>query len=135
MNDEVQLERLEAASIKMSAPERETYLAQPDVLPASRTEIPKGYKRCTKCGTVKKIYMFNRNAEAKDGCTSQCKDCQKRPRVSRMQKTSTRKLTRSTTRSTKRPSRPRADNTIRNIKRSLKLSTRSTARQRPASVR
>lgn len=49
----------------------------PDELPKGTKNIPEGYKRCTKCGMVKKIDLFNRNSQSKDGLTTQCKECQK----------------------------------------------------------
>lgn len=77
MSDEMQEERLTQAGIVLTPAELKLYLTRPDILPSSTTTIPKGYKRCTKCKNIKKIYLFNKNTQAKDGCTCQCKECQK----------------------------------------------------------
>lgn len=68
-------ERLDMASTVMSEDEFEQFCAAPETV--SGKTIPKGYKLCHKCGTIKKITAFNKNKAAKDGCTSQCKECQK----------------------------------------------------------
>lgn len=78
MSNEAQLERLEDAKIPMSQKEITDYLKATDILPIDTTEIPKGYKKCTKCGSIMKLYLFNRNAQSKDNCTSHCKECQKK---------------------------------------------------------
>lgn len=76
MPQDIQITRLVDAGVQMTAAEQAEYLAAADELPKNTTTLPKGYKRCTKCGIAKKIYLFNRNAQAKDNCTSQCKACQ-----------------------------------------------------------
>ena len=76
MPQDVQITRLADAGVQMTAAEQDKYLLCADELPKDTASIPKGYKRCTKCGAIKKIYLFNRNAQAKDNCTSQCKACQ-----------------------------------------------------------
>lgn len=76
MPQDVQIARLADAGVQMTADEQAKYLMCVDELPPTTEIIPKGYKRCTKCGAIKKIYLFNRNAQAKDNCTSQCKACQ-----------------------------------------------------------
>lgn len=70
------LDRLQAAGITLSESAAQHYINAPDVL-TDTTVIPAGYKRCTKCGKIKKLYLFNKNAQAKDNCTCQCKECQK----------------------------------------------------------
>lgn len=77
MNDEIQIARLTDAHVVMSPEEKKAYLNMSDVLEKPPTVLPKGYKRCTKCKVVKKLYMFNKNSQAKDNCTCQCKECQK----------------------------------------------------------
>lgn len=78
MPDNVQSERLDLAGIQMTDKELQMYLAKPDTVPVTPgVAIPKGYKRCTKCGTISKLHLFNKNTQSKDGCTSQCKECQK----------------------------------------------------------
>jgi hypothetical protein len=72
-----QLNRAHDYGIKFSIVEQEKYLSMPNELLKGISNIPLGYKRCTKCGNIKKIYLFNRNSQAKDGCTTQCKECQK----------------------------------------------------------
>jgi hypothetical protein len=72
-----QLKRACDFGVKFSTAEQEKYLNMPDELPKGTSAVPTGYKRCTKCGSIKKIYLFNRNSQAKDGCTTQCKECQK----------------------------------------------------------
>ena len=69
-------ERLDMAKIVFTPEQFKKYLVAPDVLEAA-SPIPVGYKYCTKCHKCKKITMFNKNSNAKDGCTSRCKDCQK----------------------------------------------------------
>jgi 5-methylcytosine-specific restriction endonuclease McrA len=69
-------ERLELAGIRLSDAELAKFCAAPDTLEPTGTP-PKGYKKCNKCGRILKITSFNKNVMAKDGCTSQCKDCQK----------------------------------------------------------
>lgn len=76
MSQDIQISRLCDAGVQMSPSEQERYLQMEDELPKDAATLPAGYKRCTKCGAVKKIYLFNRNAQAKDNCTSQCKACQ-----------------------------------------------------------
>lgn len=78
MPDDVQRERLDLAGIQMTAKELKDYLAMPDTLPVTPgVTIPKGYKRCSKCGVIAKLHLFNKNGQAKDNCTTQCKECQK----------------------------------------------------------
>lgn len=77
MNEDVQITRLSDSHIVMSAEEKQAYISMPDILNNPPDVLPKGYKRCTKCGVVKKIYLFNKNSQAKDNCTCQCKECQK----------------------------------------------------------
>jgi hypothetical protein len=77
MSNDEQLLRVAEYGIKMTDAEQMRYLQMDDTLSLSSGNIPNGYKRCTKCGGVKKIYLFNRNSQAKDGCTTQCKECQK----------------------------------------------------------
>lgn len=72
-----QLIRVLDSGIKMSVNEQTAYQKMPDILPSNTTEIPRGFKKCTKCGEIKKLYLFNRNSQSKDGCTTQCKECQK----------------------------------------------------------
>ena len=73
---DTQIARLADAGVQLTAEEQAKYLLCLDELPKGTVTIPKGYKRCTKCGAIKKIYLFNRNSQAKDNCTSQCKACQ-----------------------------------------------------------
>lgn len=68
-------ERLDLAHLTMSSDEFEQYYAMPEEMEGA--EVPKGYKKCNKCDKIKKLPLFNKNSSAKDGCTSQCKDCQK----------------------------------------------------------
>lgn len=77
MPNNEQLLRVAEYGIKMTETDQTKYLQMDDVLPPKAGSIPCGYKRCTKCGVIKKIYLFNRNSQAKDGCTTQCKECQK----------------------------------------------------------
>ena len=76
MQQDIQIVRMLDAGVQMTPAEQSKYLTLADELPKDTQTLPKGYKRCTKCGAVKKIYLFNRNSQAKDGCTSQCKTCQ-----------------------------------------------------------
>ena len=71
-----QVERLALAGIQLSEEELSRYLTYPDEIQVETT-VPQGYKCCTKCRRVKKLYLFNRNSSAKDGHTTQCKECQK----------------------------------------------------------
>jgi hypothetical protein len=73
-----QLQRAIDFGIKFTKEDQAKYLKMPDELPKGTSNAPTGYKCCTKCSTVKKIYLFNRNSQAKDGCTTQCKECQKK---------------------------------------------------------
>lgn len=68
-------EKLDNADIILTEQEFQHLCDAPDILPAG--EIPVGYKKCNKCGTIKKISLFNKNSAAKDGLTVQCKECQK----------------------------------------------------------
>ena len=70
-------ERLISAGIRVTDQSLQRYMDAPDILGNSE-RIPVGYKRCTKCGEIKKILLFNKNGAAKDQCTSQCKECQKK---------------------------------------------------------
>lgn len=76
MENNEQLERLALADVRLSEVEQTRYLSYPDVIEVKDT-VPQGYKCCTKCRKVKKLYLFNRNSSAKDGHTTQCKECQK----------------------------------------------------------
>lgn len=77
MTSDDQLERLKDANVILTDQEQAKYVKDKDVL-EDVTVAPKGYKRCTKCNLVKKLYLFNRNSQSKDNCTSQCKECQKK---------------------------------------------------------
>lgn len=73
-----QLDRLVESNIKLTEAEEREYVNAPDIMKLAKgATVPTGYKRCHKCDTVKKLYLFNRNAQSKDLCTAQCKDCQK----------------------------------------------------------
>jgi len=39
------------------------------------TEVPEGYKRCSKCGEVKPVGEFHKNKYRKDGLQNCCKIC------------------------------------------------------------
>ncbi len=69
-------ERLKLSQIELSGDALQQFIQTPDVLPGDTTP-PTGYKLCRKCQKVKKITLFNKNKDAKDYCTSQCKECQK----------------------------------------------------------
>lgn len=74
----LQEDRILAAGVVMSAKEMQDYFNAPDDLGTSaEATIPAGYKRCGKCGHIKKFYLFNRNSAAKNKCTGNCKDCQR----------------------------------------------------------
>lgn len=79
--EEKQRLRLDEAHMKYTEEQFAEYLAKPDVILTAQPKtyicnIP-GYKRCGKCGDVKKFYLFNRNKAAKDGCTGTCAICQR----------------------------------------------------------
>ena len=75
---EEQLIRLDEAGIIMSEEDKQKYLSAPDEIKiADNVQIPPGYKKCGHCKTVKKLYLFNRNSQAKNNCTGNCKACQK----------------------------------------------------------
>lgn len=73
------LERLDSSSVKMNALEKKNYIKAKDdlgILPEDST-VPIGYKRCGKCRSVKKFYLYNKNSASKNNVTGTCKECQK----------------------------------------------------------
>lgn len=72
-----QLERLSSGGVTLTETGQAKYVAAPDVLPVSTSDVPVGYKRCGKCKHPKKFYLFNRNSGHKQNVTGNCKECQK----------------------------------------------------------
>ena len=70
----MQIERLEIARVFLTDREKEIYWAAPDVWEKGDSV---GYKRCGKCRELKKFYLFNKNSAARNGCSGNCKECQK----------------------------------------------------------
>lgn len=74
-----QEQRLLEAGVVMSQAELSKYFDAPDDLGDAPVDIvPMGYKKCGGCNHIKKFYMFNRNSAAKNKCTGNCKECQKK---------------------------------------------------------
>ena len=42
------------------------------------TEVPEGYKRCSKCGEVKPVGEFNKSRTERDGLQYYCKICRRK---------------------------------------------------------
>lgn len=77
-NAQLQKDRVLEAGIVLSEEELDKYVLSPDVIELnSDSDVPVGYKRCGRCGKIKKFYLFNRNSAAKNKCTGNCKECQK----------------------------------------------------------
>lgn len=72
-----QKERLHMAGLAWDDSTLKKYFDSPDVKKKGAEEVPAGYKKCGKCGLIKKFYLFNRNKGAKNGCSGNCKECQK----------------------------------------------------------
>ena len=68
------------------------------------TEVPEGYKRCSKCGEVKPVGEFSRNKSTKDRLRSECKECEKEYRKETKDKQQKRRI--KYYRCTKKPSCP-----------------------------
>ncbi|MFI3171137.1 MAG: HNH endonuclease signature motif containing protein [Eubacteriales bacterium] len=75
-NYDLQKEGLATANIVFTDSSLKAYLAHNDII-TNVASVPIGYKVCTKCGQIQKLYLFNKNKSSKDGRTSQCKECQK----------------------------------------------------------
>lgn len=74
-----QTDRLISGGVVFSKIELKGYLEKAEVLAvAANEEVPQGYKRCGNCKEVKKFYLFNRNSSAKNDCTGNCKECQRK---------------------------------------------------------
>jgi hypothetical protein len=77
-DNDIQIKRLESASIYMNAQQRKEYMELPDEIAIAKdAAVPAGYKRCGRCGRVLKLYLFNCNSGSKLNCTGNCKECQK----------------------------------------------------------
>lgn len=87
------MERVESANITMTPEQEEEYLAMADDLGevAKGAEVPPGYKRCGRCGHVKKFYLFNKNSGSKTNTSGSCKECQKANAKKSYQKTKQRR--------------------------------------------
>lgn len=74
------IERLKLAEIyeQFSGEDLKKYIKRNDVLNLKEGQsVPKGYKKCNKCGRVLKLYLFNKNSSGKLYCTGHCKECQR----------------------------------------------------------
>lgn len=77
---EIQVERLRIAGINLTAEGEYIYCQSVDVLLEKFEKgapVPEGYKRCGKCGQVKKFYLYNKNSASKTNTSGSCKECQK----------------------------------------------------------
>lgn len=71
-------------------------------------KVPKGYKRCSKCGFVKVLELFNKDSRTKDSRTYQCKECQKVRAKSSYKKTKTKAVRQARYQENKKENRERA---------------------------
>ena len=88
-----QIDRLVSAGIHWTAEACEEYVAMADDLGEHEKGYiaPPGFKRCGRCGHVKKFYLFNKNSSSKTNTSGNCKECQKKTAANSYSKTKKRR--------------------------------------------